>query len=196
MDIKLEKKPWYIRYRYYLIGGLLFAAFLIYVIVLSLGPRKLRIDAENIQIAEVKEDNFMEYVDVEGLIQPILTIKINTREAGSVESIVGEEGSLLYQGDTIIVLSNPDLLRSIEDQRDEWEKQMITYQEQEIEMEQKSLNLKQQALTNNYEDEDEAEQDSDEAFLNGGDDTESEDTGENDSEDNSDNDNDEENGEE
>ena len=151
MDIKLEKKPWYIRYRYYLIGGILFVAFLIYVITLSLGPRKLRIDAEDIQIAEVKVSNFMEYVDVEGLIQPILTIKINTREAGSVERIVGEEGSLLQQGDTILVLSNPDLLRSIEDQRDEWEKQMITYQEQEIEVEQKSLNLKQQALTNNYE---------------------------------------------
>ena len=57
MDIKLEKKPWYIRYRYYLTGGLLFISFLIYVIVLSLGPRKLRVDAENIQIAEVKEDN-------------------------------------------------------------------------------------------------------------------------------------------
>ena len=148
MDIKLEKKPWYIRYRYYLIGGILFVAFLIYVITLSLGPRKLRIDAENIQIAEVKESDFMEYVDVEGLIQPILTIKINTRETGSVERIVGEEGSLLQQGDTILILSNPDLLRNIEDQRDEWEKQMITYQEQEIEMEQKSLNLKQQALTN------------------------------------------------
>ena len=79
----------------------------------------------------------MEYVDVEGLIQPILTIKINTRETGSVERIVGEEGSLLQQGDTILILSNPDLLRNIEDQRDEWEKQMITYQEQEIEMEQK-----------------------------------------------------------
>lgn len=92
MDIKLEKKPWYIRYRYYLIGGLLFAAFLIYVIVLSLGPRKLRIDAENIQIAKVKEDNFMEYVDVEGLIQPILTIKINTREAEALKaSLVRKE---------------------------------------------------------------------------------------------------------
>ena len=60
MDIKLEKKPWYIRYRYYLIGGILFVAFLIYVITLSLGPRKLRIDAEDIQIAEVKVYKCME----------------------------------------------------------------------------------------------------------------------------------------
>ena len=30
MDIKLEKKPWYIRYRYYLAGGILFLAFIIY----------------------------------------------------------------------------------------------------------------------------------------------------------------------
>ena len=151
MDIKLEKKPWYICYRYYLIGGLFICRLFDLCDYLSLGPRKLRIDAENIQIAEVKESDFMEYVDVEGLIQPILTIKINTRETGSVERIVGEEGSLLQQGDTILILSNPDLLRNIEDQRDEWEKQMITYQEQEIEMEQKSLNLKQQALTNSYE---------------------------------------------
>ncbi len=151
MDIKLEKKPWYIRYKYYLIGAILFVVFLIYVVILSLGPQKLRIETDNIQISEVKEGKFMEYVDVEGLVQPILTIKVNTHEAGSVERIVGEEGSLLQMGDTILVLSNPDLLRSIEDQHDEWAKQMITYQEQEIEMEQKSLNLKQQALTNNYE---------------------------------------------
>ena len=151
MDIKLEKKPWYIRYKYYLIGAILFVVFLIYVVILSLGPQKLRIETDNIQISEVKEGKFMEYVDVEGLVQPILTIKVNTYEAGSVERIVGEEGSLLQMGDTILVLSNPDLLRSIEDQHDEWAKQMITYQEQEIEMEQKSLNLKQQALTNNYE---------------------------------------------
>ena len=51
MDIKLEKKPWYIRYRYYLTGGLLFISFLIYVIVLSLGPSKLRIEQDKIQIA-------------------------------------------------------------------------------------------------------------------------------------------------
>ena len=151
MDIKIEKKPWYIRHRYYLLGGTAFVIFLIYVISLSFGPRKLRIETDNIQIAEVKNDKFMEYVDVEGLVQPILTIKINTREAGSVERIIGEEGTMMEKGDSILVLSKPDLLRSIEDQRDEWEKQRITYKEKEIEMEQKSLTLKQQTLQTQYE---------------------------------------------
>lgn len=151
MDIKIEKKPWYIRHRYYLLGGTAFVIFLIYVISLSFEPRKLRIETDNIQIAEVKNDKFMEYVDVEGLVQPILTIKINTREAGSVERIIGEEGTMMEKGDSILVLSNPDLLRSIEDQRDEWEKQRITYKEKEIEMEQKSLTLKQQTLQTQYE---------------------------------------------
>ena len=151
MDIKLEKKPWYIRYRYYLIAAGAFIIFLIYVISLSLGPRKLRVETENIQIVEVKNGKFMEYVDVEGLVQPILTIKVNTRESGSVERIVAEEGTLMKKGDTILVLTNPDLLREIEDHRDEWENQRYSYQEREIEMEQKSLNLKQQALQTNYE---------------------------------------------
>ena len=151
MDIKLEKKPWYIRYRAYLLAGGAFIIFLIYVISLSLGPRKLRIEGDNIQIAEVKNGKFMEYVDVEGLVQPILTIQVNTRESGRVDRIVAEEGTLLKKGDTILVLSNPDLLREIEDQRDEWENQRYSYKEREIEMEQKSLALKQQALQAQYE---------------------------------------------
>ena len=151
MDIKIEKKPWYIRYRYYLMAGGAFIIFLVYVISLSLGPRKLRVDTDNIQIVEVKNGKFMEYVDVEGLVQPILTIKVNTREAGSVERIVTEEGSMMKKGDTILVLTNPDLIREIEDQRDEWENQRYSYKEREIEMEQKSLALKQQALQTQYE---------------------------------------------
>ena len=85
MDIKLEKKPWYIRYRYYLAGAFLVCCGLIYVIVLASGPRRLRINAEHIQIEEVKQADFMEYVDVEGIVHPILTIIVNTREVGNVD---------------------------------------------------------------------------------------------------------------
>lgn len=151
MDIQLEKKPWYIRYRYYLLGGAAFLALLVYVIVLSAGPRRLRVSMDDIQICEVKNDKFLEYVDVEGLVQPILTILVNAGEAGSVQRIVAEEGSLLRQGDTILVLDNPELLREIEDQRDEWEKQLFTYREKEIEMEQQRITLRKQALQTEYE---------------------------------------------
>lgn len=151
MDIKLEKKPWYIRYRYYLAGAFLVCCGLIYVIVLASGPRRLRINAEHIQIEEVKQADFMEYVDVEGIVYPILTIIVNTREAGNVDQIIGEEGSLLKKGDTILTLTNPNLMREIEDQQDEWEKQRISYQEKALEMEQKSLTLKQQTLEAEYE---------------------------------------------
>ena len=124
---------------------------LVYVAVLASGPRKLRIDTESVQLAEVKDDEFLEYVDVEGVVHPILTLMVNTREAGNVDRIVAEEGSLLRRGDTILTLVNPDLIRDIEDQRDEWEKQRISYEEKALEMEQKTLTLKQQALEASYE---------------------------------------------
>lgn len=151
MDIKLEKKPWYIRYRYHIIGGALLFIGLIYVIVLASGPSRLRISSDEIMIEEVRNDDFMEFVDVEGVVHPILTIVVNSREAGNVDRIVGEEGSLLKKGDTILTLTNPNLLRDIEDQQDEWEKQRISYQEKALEMEQKSLTLKQQTLEAEYE---------------------------------------------
>ena len=151
MDFKIEKKPWYIRYRTYLLAGAAFIVFIIYVISLSMGPSKLRIETDDIRMATVEDGKFMEYVDVEGLVQPILTIKVNTQEAGSVARIVNEEGSMMKKGDTILVLSNPELMREIEDQRDEWENQRYSYKEREIEMEQKSLSLKQQTLQAQYE---------------------------------------------
>ena len=151
MDFKIEKKPWYIRYRTYLLAGAAFIVFIIYVISLSMGPSKLRIETDDIRMATVEDGKFMEYVDVEGLVQPILTIKVNTQEAGSVARIVNEEGSMMKKGDTILVLSNPELMREIEDQRDEWENQRYSYKEREIEMEQKSLSLKQQTLQTQYE---------------------------------------------
>ncbi len=146
MDIQLTPKPWYIKYRYYLLAGTLFLAFAIYVIILALGPRQLNIDADDYKIVKVEEAPFMEYVDVEGLVQPIQTIQVNALESGFVERIVGEEGAMLEVGDTILVLSNPELLRTIDDEQADWANQQRNYREQEIEMQQRSITLRQQAL--------------------------------------------------
>ena len=94
MDIKLEKKPWYIRHAYLMVSAFVVLGLLIYMLILSMGPRKLRVKRDNIQIAEAADSSFMEYVDAEGIVQPILTIKVNASEAGSVKSLVAEEGSM------------------------------------------------------------------------------------------------------
>ncbi|MDE5794715.1 MAG: HlyD family efflux transporter periplasmic adaptor subunit [Muribaculaceae bacterium] len=146
MDIQLKKKPWYIRHVSYIIVGIVFLALTVYVCILAFGPRKLKIDSEEYKIAEAVETPFLEYLDVEGIVHPIQTIQVNALESGFVERIVAEEGSMLEAGDTILVLTNIDLLRAIEDEQSEWENQQRNYQEQEIEMEQRSITLRQQAL--------------------------------------------------
>jgi len=151
MDVPIKKKHPLVKYRYYILGGIIFLIFLIYVIFSGLGPRKIRYNKENLEIAEVKQSKFLEYVDVEGIVQPKQTIKLNALEAGTVERMVADEGSLLKEGDTILILNNPELIRSIEDERDELEKQRITFEEKKIEMQQKSSQLKRQTLETTYQ---------------------------------------------
>ena len=143
MDIQLKKKPWYVRYRYALAGGVVLAALLIYALVQAAGPQRLRIQLDQVQTGQAEHADFLEYVDVEGVVQPIMTLMVNTREGGHVERIVAEDGKQMKQGDTILILGNTALMHDIEDQRDEWEKQCMSYREQELAMEQKSLTLKQ-----------------------------------------------------
>lgn len=146
MDIQLKKKPWYRRHLSYILTGVAFVVLSVYASLLAFGPHKMRIDPEEHRIAEVSETPFLEYLDVEGIVQPIQTIQINALESGFVKRIVAEEGSMLEAGDTILVLTNIDLLRAIEDEQTEWQNQQRNYQEQEIEMEQRSITLRQQAL--------------------------------------------------
>ncbi|MDE6022367.1 MAG: efflux transporter periplasmic adaptor subunit, partial [Muribaculaceae bacterium] len=151
MDIKIKKKPWYWRYRYYMAVGIAITVLLVYGISLAVGPRRMRITEDSITIASVTEDKFLEYVDVEGIVLPIMTVKVNSLEAGFVDRIVAEDGIMLEAGDTILVLKNPELMRTIHDEEDEWRHQQRQYREQEIEMQQKSITLQQQALAANYE---------------------------------------------
>ena len=150
MDVPIKKKHPVVKYRYYILGGIIFLAFVIYVIIAGTGPRRIRYSEENLEIAEVKQDKFRERVDVEGIVQPKQTIKLNVLESGTVERIVAEEGSMLKLGDTILILNNPELIRNIDDERDELEKQRITYEEKKLEMERKSSQLRRQTLETTY----------------------------------------------
>ncbi|MDR0724928.1 MAG: HlyD family efflux transporter periplasmic adaptor subunit, partial [Prevotellaceae bacterium] len=151
MDIQLKKKHPVVKYKYYILAGLAIVALVIYLMVSMGGPSKLRYDAENLQIVEVKRDKFMEYIDLEGIAQPKMTIKINSLESGTVDSIVAEEGSMLEQGDVILILKNVELQRTIEDERDELDKKKVNYEEKVLQMERQSSELKRNILKTVYD---------------------------------------------
>lgn len=151
MDRKLPPRHPLFRYRYPITGGIVFIILFGYMISLSSAPRRLKVKSDDIMIAEVMNERFLEYVEVEGIIQPVNTIKVNSRQSGNADSIYVGEGMMVRKGDTIFTIDNPEVLRSIEDQKAEWNKSMLRYREREIEMEQKTLNLRQQALQNDYE---------------------------------------------
>lgn len=151
MDIKLEKKHPLKKYKYHIGGGFLLFCLIVYVIIKGVGPSSLRYDAENLQVSVVKKDKFMEYLDVEGIAQPRLTVKLNSMEDGLVDRIIAEEGSSLKRGDTILVLTNVELLRTIDDERDDLEKQQVSYQEKVLQMERKTSELKRNTLKTVYE---------------------------------------------
>lgn len=151
MDIRIKKKPWYRRYLYHIAGGTALAALVIYATIISLEPHKVKLSDTKEVLGTAEMRDFTEYLDVEGIVQPIMTIQVNTMESGFVERIVAEDGAMLNEGDTILILSNPELLHSIEDENDAWEDSQRRYREQEIEMQQKSIVLRQQALDANYQ---------------------------------------------
>ena len=83
MDIPLKKRPWFVRYRYYLLAALAFVSLLAYAATLALGPRKFRVKKTDVQIARVEKADFLEYVDVEGIVHPLMTVQVNSWRAAT-----------------------------------------------------------------------------------------------------------------
>ena len=151
MDRPIKKKHPIIRYKYHIAGCAVFIAFLVYVISAASGPRRLRYDADRLTIATVRWEAFQESLDQEGVVQPILTVRLNTIESGIVARIVAEAGDMLVEGDTILVMQNPDLQRLVEDERDELEKKRISHGEREIQMQRRTSELRRQTLRMEYD---------------------------------------------
>ena len=151
MDIKKKKQAGYWQYRYYIIAGLCIAAIITYAVIALIGPKRARIDSKLTETALVTEGDFMEYVDVEGIVRPSTTVKINALESGFIERVVAEEGSILNEGDTILILKNPELMRTIADEEDEYGRQQRLLKEQNIEINKNNLTFRQQSLDVDFE---------------------------------------------
>lgn len=151
MDIILKKRAWYIRYKYLLLGAVVLLLLLTLNIVIMTAPRTILADGRDMDFGVAAVEDFSEYIDVTGIVQPIMNIKVNCREGGYISRIVASSGSLLNEGDTILLIENHDLARNVDEERLVWEKQQMNHRLQQYQMEQKSLTLRRQMLQTEYE---------------------------------------------
>ena len=89
-----------------------FVLFVIYSFIFADRSSKLNVSVDKINIAEVQEGEFREFIPVDGTVLPIKTIRLDAIEGGIIEKKYYEGGINVEEGDTILGLTNNNLLQS------------------------------------------------------------------------------------
>lgn len=112
MDRKISKSKW-TKGRVLTIAGLVvISSFILYNIVFASKGSKLNVDGDKINIVAVTKGQFREFIPIDGTVLPIKTIRLDAIEGGIVERKYLDGGILVAKGDTILKLSNNNLIQN------------------------------------------------------------------------------------
>ncbi len=106
MDKRIEKKTWSQKKIITLIGIVAFMIIAFFGFK-SLNKKVYNADASRLTIKKVIEGNFQDVILIDGDIEPINLVLVNTLEGGAVEEIFIEDGIYIEKGTPILRLSNP-----------------------------------------------------------------------------------------
>jgi len=104
----------------------------------------LEVALSDITVSEVKLGPFHEYLAVEGRVEPLNTVYLDAIEGGRVEKIFVEIGSIVKEGDPILLLGNTNLVMDIMWREAELFQQSNNLRNTRLSMQQFQLQLSQQ----------------------------------------------------
>jgi multidrug efflux pump subunit AcrA (membrane-fusion protein) len=117
---------------------------IIYSFIFGDNSSKLNVETEKITIATLAAGPFQEFIPVTGNVLPIKTIYLDAVEGGRVEKKFIEAGSMVKEGDEILLLTNTNLLLDIMFREAQFFEQSNNLRNTQLLMEQSRLNLRQQ----------------------------------------------------
>jgi len=141
MDKKIEKQFWTKKRISQYSGFAIVIIVILYFVLTTDSSSRLNVDSERITISEVSEGPFQVYIPVSGNILPIKTVYLDAVEGGRIEQVIRESGSQVFPGDTILVMSNTNLLLGIMNREAQLFEQRNNLRNTRLLMEQNSLNL-------------------------------------------------------
>jgi len=151
MDRVIKKKNWTLKkVAIYGLSGA-FVLFVIYSFVFADRSSKLNVAVDKINIAEVQNGEFREFIPVDGNVLPIKTIRLDAIEGGIIEKKFYEGGILVDKGDTILKLSNNNLLQNFI--REETQAFILVngLENTRLQMQQSLFNLQRTLITLDYQ---------------------------------------------
>jgi HlyD family secretion protein len=145
MDRKIEKKTTPLKKVLYSLGiGTL--AVVVCLGLFSTTTKELNVQMERLLVDTVSQGTFQEFIPVDGTIQPMKTIYINSAEGGRVEERFVEDGAVLKKGDPILRLSNTDLQLDFMNKEAAFLDQMNNMRNTRLSLDQSLLQLSSQFL--------------------------------------------------
>ena len=126
-------------------------ALLVWQLLFADHSSKLNVDSDRLTIVEAVEQEFLDYMNSQGTVEPVSTIYLDAVEGGRVEEILIEEGSMVDEGDAILVLSNPDLNLRILTNQASLAEQENRLRDTKISMEQQKIELRRQIVQLEYD---------------------------------------------
>jgi HlyD family secretion protein len=147
MDRIIEKKKWTLKKLLQLTALSVFIIFLLYLLFFRDRSSRLNIERSQVTTAKVVQDNFQEFIPVDGVVQPKTTIYIDAVLGGTVETKYIEDGAEVRQGDPILKLSNANMQLSYMDQETRMYDAINNLQNTRIALEQNKF-IRQKEITN------------------------------------------------
>ncbi|MTI88456.1 MAG: HlyD family efflux transporter periplasmic adaptor subunit [Balneolaceae bacterium] len=144
MDKKIKKKTWTSKRILMVIGVIAIIGLSVYAFVFMDVRSTLNVEKEKITISTVEESTFQEFIQENGIVQPIQTIYLDAIEGGVVEEVYIESGVNVEKGDTILTLANSTLQLNVLRQTSTIYDQINQTRNSRLNIEQNTLNLKQQ----------------------------------------------------
>lgn len=126
-------------------GGL----FLILIAWLIFGDHssKMRVNSASIIVSTAQQGAFNDYIRLNGQVQPKTSILLTALESGTVERCLVHEGAIVKEGDTLLVLRNPDLVKQTHDTEAQYVEKQNNNRDAAISLEKEKLNMQQQRLS-------------------------------------------------
>jgi len=109
MDKRIEKKNWSQKKIMYIAGISVFII-LAFFGFKAINKKIYKVDASRISVKKVIEGDFQDVILIDGDIQPINLVLVNTMEGGTVEEIFVEDGIIIEKGTPLLRLSNPAVI--------------------------------------------------------------------------------------